>query len=56
MAGNWNFQTIFSEDIKIRTNIFPVNLGPAAGLFERADPEVLLFGQESHTFQHTYML
>jgi hypothetical protein len=56
MAGNWNFQAIFSEDIKLRIKICPVSSGPEAGLFERAGTIVLLFGQESHTFQYTCML
>ena len=38
MAGNWNFQTIFSEDLKLRIKIFAVSSGPEAELFERADP------------------
>lgn len=56
MAGNWNFQTIFSEDIKLRIKICPVSPGPDAGLFEQEGRIFLLFGQESHTFQYTFML
>ena len=56
MAGNWNFQTIFSENIKLRIKISPVSSDPEAGLFEREGPIVLLFGQESLTFQYTCML
>jgi len=32
MAGNWSFQTIFSEDIKLGIKICPENSGPKTGL------------------------
>ena len=38
MAGNWNFQTIFSEDIKFGIKICPVSSGPKIGLLWTGRP------------------